>query len=125
MVRKTRAKKTSTLSSSNFQSDRFRFRKTQEAYEKLNVFRPVWAERSVILDEADPEIHRNFKRRGWLPPLDVEHPSLAALIREFYSNLSVHFDISNIHYVKIWIRGEEYVITPVVVASALDVPLVQ
>ena len=60
-----------------------------------------------------------------LPLLDVEHPLPVDLIREFYSNLSIHFDDSNIHYVKTWIRGEEFVITLEVVASALSVPLVQ
>ena len=89
------------------------------------MFRPVWAERRVILDKVDPEIRRNFERRGWLPLLEVEHPPLAALIKEFYSNLSVHFDDSNIQFMKSWIRGKEYVITPEVVASALVVPLVQ
>ena len=54
------------------------------------MFRPVWAEHKVILDEVDPEIRRNFERRGWLPLLEVEHPPLVALIREFYLNLSVH-----------------------------------
>ena len=88
-------------------------------YEKLVVFRSVWAERKVILDEVDPKIRRNFERQGWLPLLDVEHPPPAALIREFYSNLSIHFDCSNIHYVKTWIQGEEFVITLEVVASAL------
>ena len=125
MVRKIRAKKTSTPSSFDFQSDRFRFPKNQEAYEKLNVFRPVQAERKVILDEVDPEIRRNFERRGWLPLLKVEHPLLVALIRELYSNLSIHSDDSNVQFMKSWIRGEEYVITPAVVASALGVPLVQ
>ena len=47
------------------------------------------------------------------------------MIREFYSNLSIHTDGSNIHFVKTWIRGEEFVITLEVVASALNVPLVQ
>ena len=125
MVRKTRPKKTSTPSFSDFQSDRFQFRKSQEAYEKLIVFRPVWAEHKVILDEVDPEIRRNFERRGWLPLLEVEHPPPAALIREFYLNLSIHSDDSNIQFVKSWIRGEEYVITPKLVASTLGVPLVQ
>ena len=54
MVRKTRAKKTFASSSSDFQSDRIR--SNQEAYEKLSMFRPIWAERKVILDEVDPEI---------------------------------------------------------------------
>ena len=96
MVRKTRAKKTPTPSTPEFQSDRFRSMKNQEAYEKINIFRTVWAKRKVILDEVDSEICRNFERRGWLPLLEVEHPPLAALIREFYSNLSFHFDDSNI-----------------------------
>ena len=98
----------------------------------MNIFRSVWVERKVILDEVNPEIHRNFESRGWLPFLDVEHPSSAAehppsaaLIREFYSNLSIHSNDSNIYYVKNWIRDEEFVITREVVASALDVPLVQ
>ena len=50
---------------------------------------------------------------------------MAALIREFHSNLSVHSNDSNTYYVMSWIRGEEYVITPFVVASALGVPLVR
>ena len=67
----------------------------------------------------------SFDRRGWLPLLDVDHPPPTILIREFYSNLSVHSISSNIQCMKSWIRGEEYVITPQVVASALGVPLVQ
>lgn len=56
--------------------------------------------------------------------LDVDHPLLATLIREFYSNLSVHSYDSNT-LVRSWIRGDEYTITPSVVAAALGVPLVQ
>ena len=74
----------------------------------------MWAECKVILDEFDPEIRRNFERRGWLPLLEVEHSPPVALIRKFYLNLSVHFDDSNIQFVKSWIRGKEYVITPTV-----------
>ena len=96
MVRKTRANKKTTFTSTlAFKSDRFRFEKIQETYEKLNIFRSVWAERKVVLDELDPEIRRNFECRGWLSLLDISHPPLAALIREFYSNLSVHSDDSN------------------------------
>ena len=79
-----------------FESDRFRTEKNQETYEKLNIYRSVWAKRKVILDELNGEIRRNFESRGWLPLLDVEHPPLATLIREFYSNLSVHSNDSNI-----------------------------
>ena len=76
----------------------------------------MWAKRKVVLDELDLEIRRNFKRRGWLPLLDIDHPPLATLIKEFYSNISIHFNDSNTQYVKSWIRGEEYTITPTVVA---------
>ena len=79
----------------------------------------------MILDKVDPEIRRSFNQRGWLPLLDVDHPPPAILIRKFYSNLFVHSTSSNIQFMKSWIRGEEYVITPQVVASALGVPLVQ
>ena len=57
--------------------------------------------------------------------MDIDHPSPATLIREFYSNLSIHSNDSNTQFVKSWIRGEEYTITPTVVASALGVPKVQ
>jgi len=84
----------------------------------------VWAECRVILDELNPEIRRNFESRGWLPLMDIEQPLPAALIKEFYSNLSVHSNDFNTQYMMSWIRGKEYVITPQVVASALGVPLV-
>ena len=84
----------------------------------------MWAKHKVILDELDPKIRRNFKSRGWLPLMVIEHPPPIALIREFYSNLSVHSNDSNTQYVMSWIRDEEYVITPQVVASTLGVPLV-
>ena len=56
--------------------------------------------------------------------LDIDHPLSATLIKEFYSNLFVHSNDSNTQFVKSWIRCEEYVITPTVVASALVVPKV-
>ena len=56
--------------------------------------------------------------------MNIDHPSSTTLIREFYSNLSVHSNDSNTQFVKSWIQGEEYVITPSVVASALGVPKV-
>ena len=83
-----------------FQSDKFRTEKNQKTNEKLNIFRSVWAECKVILDELDPEIRKNFKRRGWLPLLEVEHPPPTALIKEFHPNLFVHSDESNIQFVK-------------------------
>ena len=57
--------------------------------------------------------------------MDIDYAPLATLIRESYSNLSVHSNDSNTQFVKSWIRGEEYIITPLVVVSALRVPKVQ
>ena len=96
MVRKTRAHKTSSSSSvPSFDSERFLSEKNQETFEKLNIRRNVWAKRKIVLDELDLKIRRNFERRSWLPLLDVNHPPLATLIREFYSNLFVHSYDSN------------------------------
>ena len=65
MVRETRAHRTSTSTPSpTFSSERFLNEKNQEAYEKLNLKRNIWAERKVLLDELDGEIRRNFDRRG-------------------------------------------------------------
>ena len=124
MSRKTRAnRKASSSSVPSFESERFLSEKHQETYEKLNLKRNIWAERNVLLDELDLEIRRNFERRGWFPLVDISHPPLAALIREFYLNLSIHVYDSNT-LVKSWIRGEEYTITPSVVADALGVPVI-
>ena len=57
--------------------------------------------------------------------LDIDHPLSTTLIKEFYSNLFVHSNDSNTQFVKSWIWGEEYVITPSIVAFALEVPKVQ
>ena len=67
MVRKTRAnKKSTTTFTPVFKSDRFKTEKNQETYEKLNIYRSVWVERKVILDELYLAIRRNFKSQGWL-----------------------------------------------------------
>ena len=103
MSRKTRAnRKASSSSVPFFESERFLSEKHQETYEKLNLKRNIWAERNVLLDELDLEIRRNFEHRGWFPLVDISHPPLAALIREFYSNLSIHVYDSNT-LVKSWI----------------------
>ena len=91
----------------------------------MNILRFVWAERKVVLDERDLKIRRNFKCRGWLPLMDIDHPPPTTLIREFYLNLSIHSNDSNTRFVKSWIRGEEHVITPSIVASTLGVHKVQ
>ena len=125
MSRKTRANRTFTSSPSPiFDSDRFLSGKNQEAFKKFNLRRNIWAERKVLLDELDPEIRRNFKRRGWLSLLDISHPPPATLIREFYLNLYVHsYDANTL--VRSWVRGVGYTIILSVVADAFGVPVVQ
>ena len=125
MPRKTRANRTSTSSPSpTFDSDKFLSKKNQEAFEKLNLRRNIRAKRKVLLDELDLEIRRNFEPKGWLPLLDISHPPLATLIKEFYSNLSIHsYDANTL--VRSWVRGVGYTITLSVVAVAFGVLVVQ
>ena len=77
----------------------------------------------MILDEVDPAIRANLESRGWLSLLEIDHTPPTALIREFFSNLSCHIYDSNT-VVQSWIRGEEFTITPRVVAEALGDPIV-
>ena len=98
--------------------------KSREFYETLNLKRKIWAEHKVLLNEIDLAIRANFECWGWLPLLDIDYPPPATLIREFYSNLSIHVYDSNT-LVKSWIRGVEFTITPSVVADAAGVPVVQ
>ena len=74
----------------------------REVFEKLNCKRKIWAEHYVVLDEVNPAIRANLESRGWLPLLEVDHPPLTALIREFFSNLSCHVYDSNT-LVRSWI----------------------
>ena len=65
MVRKTRAHRTSSSSSTpSFDGERFLSEKNQETYEKLNIHRNAWVERKVVLDKLDSEIRRNFECKG-------------------------------------------------------------
>ena len=102
----------------------FRNDKSREAFEKLIFKCKIWAERFVVLDEIDPAIRANFESRCWLSLLEIDHPPLTALIREFFSNLSCHVYDSNT-LVRSWIRGVEFTITPRVVAKALGVLVVR
>ena len=125
MPRKTRAHRISSSSSApSSVGTLFQSEKSRELYETLNLKGKIWAKRKVLLDELDPAIKANFKRWAWLPLLDIDYPPLATLIREFYSNLSIHVYDSNT-LVKSWIRGVEFTLTPSVVADAFRVPVVQ
>ena len=77
----------------------------------------------MILNEVDPAIRANLEFRGWLSLLEIDHPPLTAIIREFFSNLSCHIYDSNT-FVRSWIRDVEFTITPGIVAEALGVPVV-
>ena len=63
--------------------------------------------------------------RTWVSLCDVSDPPSVALIREFYSNLSVHSEDTDGHYLSTWIRGKEFRLTKHVVFEALGVPLVR
>ena len=85
MLRKTRANRIpSTPSMSPSRSQLFKNNCCQEAFEKLNSKRKIWAERSVILNEVNPAIRANLESRGWLSLLEIDHPPPTALIREFF-----------------------------------------
>ena len=124
MPRKTRANRIpSTPAVSPPRVQLSKNERVREASEKLNSKRKIWAERSVILDEVDPAIRANLESRGWLSLLEIDHPPLTALIREFFSNLSCHIYDSNT-VVRSWILGVEFTITLRVVAEALGVLIV-
>ena len=125
MPRKTRANRTPSLSFvSPSRSQLFRNDHCKEVFKKLNCKRKIWAEPSIVLNEVNLAIRANLESRGWLPLLEVDHPPLTALIREFFSNLSCHVYDSNT-LIRSWIRGVEFTITPRVVADALGVPVVK
>ena len=89
---KTKAKRNPGSSSSSGLAVGVRFlsEKCEEAYETLNKYRSIWGEREIVLSELDPYIHRTFVARNWVSLCEVFEPLPAALIREFYSNLSVY-----------------------------------
>ena len=122
---KTKAKKTKTTTPLEFDTSRFKEPKFKETFKTMTKYRLISTERQVILDDLDPTICRNFESRSWLPICEVSHPPPAALIREFYSNLFIHSDDSDGHYLSTWIKGEEYDITGEVVADAHKVPIVR
>ena len=63
--------------------------------------------------------------RNWVSLCDFSHHPLIALIREFYSNLSVNSEDASDHYLTTWIKGKEFKITKCIVSEALGVPLLR
>ena len=51
-------------------------------------------------------------------------PPAVALIREFYSNLSIYSEVTSGPYLTSWIRGQEFTISKQIVFEVLGVPLV-
>ena len=93
---KTRANRNpSSSSSASAYFDRVRFLtdKCEETYETLTKYRSILGEREIILSELDPSIRRN-----WVSLCEVSDPPPAALIREFYSNLSIYPEMTGGHY---------------------------
>ena len=105
---KTRANRNPRFSSSGSalgDRDRFLSAKCEETYETLTKYRSIWGEREIRLCELDPSIHRNFVSRNWVSLCEVFNPPPVALIREFYSNLSVYFEVTGGYYLTTWIHG--------------------
>ena len=66
---------------------------------------------------------RNLQSRHWLSMCTNIQPPPADLIKEFYSNLSMHEDLSG-HKVGSSIHGVLFTITREHVSKALDVPII-
>ena len=86
-------------------------KKCEEVYEILNKYGFVWGEREIVLSELDSSIRRNFVARNWVSLCEVSKLPLAALMREFYTNLSIYSEDTGGHYLTTWIRGPEFTIT--------------
>ena len=94
---KTRANRNPRSSSSSFalvDRVRFLFAKCEETYKTLTKYWSIWGEREIVLSELDLSIRRNFVSGNWVSLCE----DLAALLREFYSNLSVYFKVTGGHY---------------------------
>ena len=110
---KTKDNRNSASSSTSTLVDRVRFptTKIEQIFETLTKYWSIWGERQLVLDELDPSILRNLVSRNWASLCDVSHSPPAALIKEFYLNLSIHFEDTGGHYLTTWIRGKEFKIT--------------
>ena len=124
---KTRANwnlESSSSRSAHFDSVRFLTDKCEDTYETLTKYRSIWGERDIVLSKLDPSIRRNFVSRNWFSLCEVFDPPPTALIREFYSNLSVYFEATGGHYLTSWIRGHKFTINKQTVSKALGVLIV-
>ena len=126
MARK-RAKRAKSKAASEpevvFDQLRFLTPENEQIFETLIKRRCIWGERQVNLHELHPSVHENLQRRHWLSLCTNIQPPPTDLIREFYSNLSVHENLNG-HRVASFIRGVPFTITRERVSKALDVPII-
>ena len=106
-----------------FDQLRFLTHANEQTFETLIKSRRIWGERQINLHELHPSICENLQSRHWLSLCTNIQPPLVDLIREFYSNLSMHEDDHG-HKVASWIRGAPFTITRGNVSKALDVPII-
>lgn len=106
-----------------FDQLRFLTPENEQTFETLIKRRRIWGERQINLQELHPFVRENLQSRHWLSLCTNIQPPPADLIREFYSNLSVHEDLGG-HKVASSIRGVPFTITREHVSKALDVPII-
>ena len=124
---KTKAKRvvgSTSISNEEFDQIRFHTLPNAQKFETLVKYRSIWNERQSNLDELDLFFKKNLESRSWLPLCTSLVSPSAALIREFYSNRSIHSASSSGHFLTPWIQGEEFQITKKIVFEVLSVPLV-
>ena len=107
-----------------FDQLRFLTPKNEQTFETLIKRRRIWGERKINLHELHPSIRENLQSRHWLSLCTNIQPPPADLIREFYSNLSVHEDLCG-HTVASCIRGVPFRLTRERVSKALDIPIIR
>ena len=97
---KVKANRTTASFSAPSLVDRVRFptAKTEQIFETLTKYKSIWGERQIVLDELDPSICRSLVSRNGVSLCDVSRPPPTALIREFYSNLSIYFEGKHGYY---------------------------
>ena len=85
------AKDTSTFCEP-FGSNRFHTLANHQTYESLvKLIRSIWCERKVALDELDPFVRKKLESRGLLSICTSLESPAVAIIRDFYSNLSINY----------------------------------
>ena len=74
----------------SFDSSRFQTLSDFQKFAILIKYRSIWSERVVVFDELSSSIGKNFESKGWLSIYSNLVSPFAAIIREFYSNFSIH-----------------------------------